>query len=374
MPENLTDQEFLKIVHEKLGGADSERYRLYRSLKRRRIVRVVLNMVFLGAIAAGGYYFFEKHDFDYGSMDEETRKIFMLSLVPLSVFILSIQNVMRYFVEGPKRKYHKICKHVILPQLAKILGNFDYRYKDRIDLWQLKKSKIIPRFKEVRCSDVFRGSYKNVGIEFAELHLYNEIERDKRRDIQITRFKGLYVLLDIGHINFNGHTILNNDKDAIFGIIKLGTGGLKKAGMVDPEFEKIFDVYTDDQVEARYLLDPVMIEKITRLYNQSHGTGLRAALYESKMLVLISTEEDHFEAEDLEIPIFDGESFLRIKHDIENITSIIDKLHLYDTNKAYVEEVEQARENIDQDENEKEKPVQSEEPGGEEISEHNYSF
>ena len=75
----------------------------------------------------------------------------------------------------------------------------------------------------------------------------------------------------------------------------------------------------------------------------------------SKYIVFIDESGDHSKTAKSEFPIF-------------VLAAVVVE------RKAYVEEVEQARENIDQDENEKEKPVQSEEPGGEEISEHNYSF
>ena len=41
--------------------------------------------------------------------------------------------------------------------------------------------------------------------------------------------------------------------------------GLRKVGLEDPHFEKIFEVFGDDQVEARAILTPVFMEELVAL-------------------------------------------------------------------------------------------------------------
>ena len=49
---------------------------------------------------------------------------------------------------------------------------------------------------------------------------------------------------------------MNSQNLAIYG---------KKANMDDVRFEEIFDVYTTDQIGARYALSPALMKKFTRL-------------------------------------------------------------------------------------------------------------
>jgi len=41
---------------------------------------------------------------------------------------------------------------------------------------------------------------------------------------------------------------------------------MKRVGLVDPVFEKIFEAYGTDQVEARYLLTPTFMQRLVRLF------------------------------------------------------------------------------------------------------------
>ena len=72
----------------------------------------------------------------------------------------------------------------------------------------------------------------------------------------------LAVLLTQGTKRFHGHTIMTQDKGKVGSWFKEKTSSFKRADLVDPEFEKLFDVFTTDQVEARYLIDPRIIENL----------------------------------------------------------------------------------------------------------------
>lgn len=370
MSYNLTDQEFLKIVREKLGFLEEERFGYYKSLKLRTIVRNVAHFIMLSIMLYWLYDLFSTHGFDVEGYDQKTKEYMGYSIMGFGIPGIIFGIGLSIFAERPQVNYKKNFKSRVMPELAKILGGFDYKYQAHIDMWQLKQSKIIPPHEKMKCTDVFRGTYKGVNIEFAELYLYNEYKNKKGRDLRVCKFQGFYVWLDVVHTKFNGHTVLNNDAGKFLGVYKDGIVGLSKAGMADPKFEKIFDVLTNDQVEARYLLDPVMLEKITKLYHDFDGNGLSAAFYDSKLLIMISSGHDHFETEELKIPIFDAHSLLQIKHDIDNVTSIIDKLSLY--NPDYKES--EMPSNASAEECEAQGDSEETEQKDENISEHNYSF
>lgn len=103
---------------------------------------------------------------------------------------------------------------------------------------------------------------------------------------------------------------------------------------MDPAFENIFDAYTNDQVEARYLVDPLMIERLVAIYEKYKGNKMAVAFYDSKMLVLIASKHNHFEPADIEIPATDPRSILNMKQEIGDILSIIDYLDLFDPETA----------------------------------------
>lgn len=234
------------------------------------------------------------------------------------------------WVTSPKRQYAKAYKEKILPEIAKFFGDFVYNLKGRIDVAKMRSSKILPGHDRYKSEDYFCGKYKGVEIEFSEIHLQTKHKDSKGRTSYRTVFKGLAILLDMKSKKFYGHTTLQKDRGKITEWFKEKTGSLKRANLVDPEFEKIFDVYTNDQVEARYLIDPLMVERLKGLQEEYHGEGITAAFFESKMLVLIQSSHNHFEPADLTIPAADPTSILTMKHEVEQIFSLIDRLSLYD--------------------------------------------
>jgi hypothetical protein len=64
--------------------------------------------------------------------------------------------------------------------------------------------------------------------------------------------------------------------------------GLQRVGLVDSEFERRFEVYSNDQVESRVLLDPVEIERWVRLDGEIGGR-LQCAFTGSQVMWSVAT-------------------------------------------------------------------------------------
>jgi hypothetical protein len=242
-------------------------------------------------------------------------------------------GLLYWWVTQPKRQYAREYKVQILPGLVKIFGNFQYHVDGKIRMEQLNGSKIVPSHNIYNAEDYFRGDYKGVGMEFVEMELKKRTGSGKNRRT-VTVFKGLAVLLDMKHKKFLGHTIMDRNSSKVGQWFKEKSHDLERANMVDPEFEKIFDVYTNDQVEARYIIDPLMIERLKGLYMEYEGEKMAVSFYDSKMLVMIASKHNHFEPASLYTPATDPQSILSMKREIGEILSLVDKLSLYDSRKV----------------------------------------
>ncbi|MEM7459180.1 MAG: DUF3137 domain-containing protein [Pseudomonadota bacterium] len=229
------------------------------------------------------------------------------------------------WVTQPKRQYARAYKRDILPDLARLFGDFRYEAKGKIPMDWMKPSKIVPGHSRYKSEDYFVGEYKNVGINFSEIKLTKKSGKHT-----VTVFNGLAILLTSGTRRFFGHTIMIRDQGKIGGWLKKQTAGLDRADLVDPEFEKIFDVFTNDQVEARYLIDPRIIENLKALYAEYSGKKMMAAFYDDHFLILIGSDKNHFEPASIQLAATDEASILSMKREIEQILSIVDRLSLYD--------------------------------------------
>ena len=239
-----------------------------------------------------------------------------------------------WWVTKPRREYRTAYKSDILPRLAKLFGDFQYSLDASIDMIKMMPSKIVPHHDKYETEDYFIGTYKGVDIEFSEIDL-KEKRRSKNRTYYVTIFKGLAVLLKTRNKKFYGHTILDRNKGKVGEWFKQRTISLERAEMVDPEFEELFDCYTNDQVEARYLIDPIMIESLKNLFKEYDGNKMMVAFYKDKMLILVGSNKNHFEPANIYTPAANPAGILKMKHEIHQILSIIDKLSLYDPKEVH---------------------------------------
>lgn len=248
---------------------------------------------------------------------------------PIAGVTIAAMGALYGWIIYPKKQYLKAYKRNILPRLAHMMGLENHGHR-KIAMNAMRDTKIIPKHDRYTAEDYFRGRYKGVDLEFSEIKLETEHRGKNGSKYYRTKFKGLAILLQIEKTKFFGHTIMLRNSNKLIEWFKEKSTNLDRANMVDPEFEKLFDAYTNDQVEARYLVDPAMIENLKGLYTEYEGNKMMVAYHENRMLILIASKHNHFEPASIYTKATDPESFRAMMREIKQILSVIDILDLYD--------------------------------------------
>ncbi|WP_371397140.1 DUF3137 domain-containing protein [Fretibacter rubidus] len=236
---------------------------------------------------------------------------------------LVVLGALWFWVTIPKRQYAKAYKTKILPEIARLFGDFTYDVKGKIPMRAMKPSGIVPGHSGYNSEDHFSGLYKGVSIDLSEIKL---TKKSGKRTVTV--FNGLAVLLSGGTKPFSGHTIIVKDKTSVGAWAKAKISGLKRANFVDLEFERMFDVFTTDQTEARYLIDPVIMENLKVMQGEFNGDSLTASFYDDHVLILIESSTNHFEPAKIDIPATDETELMSLRDEIAQILSIVDQLSL----------------------------------------------
>lgn len=151
--------------------------------------------------------------------------------------------------------------------------------------------------------DLVKGKIGQTDIEFSELHAeYKTTTRTKNGQTQThwhTIFKGIFIIADF-HKDFSFKTlILPNDTPRILG--GLGRKMQKWAAPIgkivqleDVEFSKYFVVYSENQVEARYLISTAMMQRMLN-YRKKWNRTIHISLIDSKLYMAISMNKNLFE-------------------------------------------------------------------------------
>lgn len=170
--------------------------------------------------------------------------------------------------------------------------------------------------------DQISGCLGKTTFTCSEVHAEELRTRSTKNGVQhywVTIFRGFLFMADF-HKDFSGKTTVM--KNSLFKM-KWGESRVK---MENPDFEKVFDVFSTGQVEARYLITPSMMERLLKL-NDSFKNGVTISFRDSYIIVAIPNSRNCFEAS-----IWTSMTDLSIlKADFEIIYSllqIVDELNL----------------------------------------------
>ena len=145
---------------------------------------------------------------------------------------------------------------------------------------------LVPRGDRRRFEDQFAGRLHGAEFELTEAHI-KERRRSKNRTYYVTVFRGALIKIRFPR-TVEGVTLVTRDKGIFnafesWGKKTFGSRGakLERIGLVDPSFEKHFEVYGTDQVMARYLLTPSFMERLLELEALLKGKNVRCVFDES---------------------------------------------------------------------------------------------
>ena len=194
-----------------------------------------------------------------------------------------------------------------------------------------------------RGEDYIEGVIDKTDIRLSELHTqYREVYYDgkgNRQERWVTIFRGLFISADF-HKHFHGITLVLPDTEQSWlgGLgqwlqsisAKLGNQPGELVKMEDPEFERLFKVFSTDQVEARYILTPNMIRRIVEFRNRTQSQ-VRVSFIASRVFVAIPTSHNHFEPPSLLAPadkLLDPATLAQYFEELKFALAVVDELNL----------------------------------------------
>ncbi len=154
---------------------------------------------------------------------------------------------------------------------------------------RLTRAKLVPDHDRAKFTELVQGTRHDVPFTLYEAYLESRIESGSGKSKTVTWvpvFFGQFLHVPY-HRDFSSHTLVARDA-GFFNAISGPGKGLKRVGLVDPKFEDIFEVYSTDQVEGRYLVDPLFMERLLHLEGKDKGRDLQAAFFEQAVMVSIT--------------------------------------------------------------------------------------
>ena len=214
----------------------------------------------------------------------------------------------------------KVISHII----ADISPNLVYEKKKFIEFDEFNAPKIYNSFYEIfKGNDLIYGVYDGVEIKFSDIYL-GKLVRDPSHPNKPPRqekiFQGIAFIADFNK-NFTAKVIVLDKKNS------RTSCNLKKTKMDNSEFNDVFNTHCDDEIAARYILTPNLMEKLLNM-RKFFGVSCDFCFIENKIYAYINLGRDSFEA-NLKIPLT-GENSAPLHHkkEIMQFIDIIENLKL----------------------------------------------
>ena len=202
-------------------------------------------------------------------------------------------------VGNARREVAKTYKGLVVHRVVKALGE-GLTYRPQSSLTErafLSMELFADTPTSFTSEDEIGGKKNNVSYS---VHEVRATRRERKRTIVI--FGGLMIRLDFNK-NFRGRTsVVPNGERVSSGSLlgKLlsvaGRQAKQAVRLENPDFERLFDVYSTDDQEARYLLTPKLMELVLAANAAQSEGALRLAFLENSLYVAIPMTCNYFEA------------------------------------------------------------------------------
>ena len=192
--------------------------------------------------------------------------------------------------------------------------------------------------------DIFKGSYDNIPFLFYELSSNTHLNKFYSEDVRLfdisdmllpkakrnIKFNGLVIKVKLNK-KFKGNTIVV--PDSMFHLKP--DSKLRRTVLEDVKFERKFDVFTTDEVEARYLITTSFMERLNKLSVVFKADKVSCAFYNKELFIgiHIPLNKDLFKVVNLNKPLDDNKEIKNLLKEVILIYDLIDYLKLKEKTK-----------------------------------------
>jgi len=209
------------------------------------------------------------------------------NLILIAIFAAIIFSLIKKVRSSIYKPIQVRVKDLLVGGICRFLGwHYSEVFNGRAALKKFSAMHLIPQsgitgYNRSHFEDFISGQARGYDFELFEAILEND-DGDNRS----LMFQGQLISLGLKNPVVSTTIILRNG----FLFNPNRKGRLKRVGIVDPVFEKIFTAYSSDQVEARVLLAPDIIQACVDLEQSIDGRKIRFGFTNQTLLIAIETD------------------------------------------------------------------------------------
>lgn len=254
----LTKEEFKEIYTTQLQNT-------FKSFDNKRKIGVIIDI--LGFVPfVGTFLILLPIAILTENMDKRMGGILAIGAFGGFAFILLMKFIVEKIHNPLKEQYHE---EFIKPIVKSISPDWQYSFDGSVGAIEVGASKLFDKnYNEYSGNNLVYGKIDKTDFRSSLLNIAFKKIRPQDED---PHFNGFFFHADFNKY-FNGDTVVvNGDLQDMAVAFKNMAVSSKYVVLENPEFNKVFKVKSTNQTEARYILTPLIMEKLLKVYK--HYTG-----------------------------------------------------------------------------------------------------
>lgn len=265
--------------------------------------------------------------------------IIVIILITLFVIVVNTNNQIMKLMIGviivlsPILNYHSKSSYRTVYKES-VVKTFIKNYDEHLEYEPLKgidtniyKQGQFEGYDEYYSEDLIVGYIDEHKISIAEVHTQNESEDSDGKKTYSTVFHGLFGVCKFNN-SYNGAIKIRSNKKLLG---KIFEDKKRKIEMDSSQFEKHFDVYADDQIQAMQLLTSDIMNMMIEFIEQS-GIKFELTINHNKLYIRFKTGE-----------MFEGNMF-KSSVDFDTLKKTYDVINFtFDITKALIKVIEETQ-------------------------------
>ena len=247
---------------------------------------------------------------------DELEIIFVFSAIPTIII--------HFFIN----RYVKQRKDEILPLCFSYLGKFKNK-QTFITEDYIKRSKIYQSWNTFQTDESFQGQFGDTEFSLLEA----TIKQKNRKKNEII-FSGSFIAIKM-HKKVTGHSVaINCNNQTIFdelNIFEKTHAGLESVEIEDGEFMNEYQIYSNNQIEIRYILTPAFIERLKELKKVFNASRVDMAFFNGYALLGVHTG-NLFDTFTINNPVTDTSIFSSFYDEMKALGKLIETLKIDNVN------------------------------------------
>ncbi len=210
--------------------------------------------------------------------------IFFAALPSLSL----LSSVYRKYVNMNKYLKYRYKKHVLQRAIGFYFDDFEYISRQKIAKVILIESKLFHKnVDRIYGEDFMRFTIGKVKMMFCETQVY------RNQDLHI--FDGIFITSSFNkYFKSETFVIARKSSTILKRVKKLMLNDIHEVNLENPKFEEKFQTLANNQTEARYILTPIMMERMLE-YGNKIGKDMSISFVKNRMYCSIPYIKDLFE-------------------------------------------------------------------------------